>query len=232
MADPTSGVVGVYVPIITAVELAMVDRLTRGLGRMVTEVKTYGGEFDDDELESVVRRFPAAWVTFGGVKRTDPVSTSRSKWRAEATFVVMVGARSVRNEETSRHGGPAAAEVGTNLLVSATRRLLNEQDMGLPIRNLQPGAIRTLFNTKVRSDAMSVYALEFRTAWVEESLFLGAYPEGVPPGSLDEVFQRYNGQIDPETPDWKTTMMSYFLKPETNRPADAQDLVQMQQENP
>ncbi|RQU99056.1 DUF1834 family protein, partial [Burkholderia cenocepacia] len=35
---------GVYVPIVTAVELAIVDRLTRGLGRMVKEVKTYGGE--------------------------------------------------------------------------------------------------------------------------------------------------------------------------------------------
>lgn len=219
-----------YVPIITAVELAIVDRLTRGLGRMVNEVKTYGGEFDDDELDTVVRRFPAAWVTFGGVKRTDPVSTSRAKWKAEAVFVVMVGSRSVRNEQTSRHGGPAQSEVGTNLLVSAVRHLLNEQDMGLPIRNLQPGPIRTLFNTKVRNDAMSVYALEFRTAWVEDTLFLGAFPQGAVEGPLGDVFEQYGGQIDPETPDWKTTLLSYFLKPGTERPADAQDLVDMPQE--
>ncbi|WP_175992312.1 DUF1834 family protein [Burkholderia vietnamiensis] len=219
-----------YVPIITAVELAIVERLTRGLGRMVNEVKTYGGEFDDDELDTVVRRFPAAWVTFGGVKRTDPVSTSRAKWKAEAVFVVMVGSRSVRNEQTSRHGGPAQSEVGTNLLVSAVRHLLNEQDMGLPIRNLQPGPIRTLFNTKVRNDAMSVYALEFRTAWVEDTLFLGAFPQGAVEGPLGDVFEQYGGQIDPETPDWKTTLLSYFLKPGTERPADAQDLVDMPQE--
>jgi phage gp37-like protein len=219
-----------YVPIITAVELAIVDRLTRGLGRMVKEVKTYGGEFDDDELDTVVRRFPAAWVTFGGVKRTDPVSTSRAKWKAEAVFVVMVGSRSLRNEQTSRHGGPGQSEIGTNLLVSAVRHLLNEQDMGLPIRNLQPGSIRTLFNTKVRDDAMSVYALEFRTAWVEDTLFLGAFPQGAVEGPLGAVFEQYDGHLDPETPDWKTTLLSYFLKPGTERPADAQDLVDMPQE--
>ena len=219
-----------YVPIITAVELAIVDRLTRGLGKMVNEVKTYGGEFDDEELDTVVRRFPAAWITFGGVRRTDPTSTSRAKWKAEAVFVVMVGSRSLRNEQTSRHGGPSPSEVGTNLLVSAVRHLLNEQDMGLPIRNLQPGSVRTLFNTKVRNEAMSVYALEFRTAWIEDSLFLGAFPQGATEGPLGAVFEQYGGHVDPVTPDWKTTLMSYFLKPGTDRPADAQDLVQMPQE--
>ncbi|AOJ08657.1 DUF1834 family protein [Burkholderia mayonis] len=219
-----------YVPIVTAVELGIVDRLTRGLGKMVTEVKTYGGEFDDEELDTVVRRFPAAWVTFGGVKRTDPVATSRSKWKAETTFVVMVGARSVRNEETSRHGGPAQIEVGTNLLISAVRYLLNEQDMGLPIRHFAPGAIRTLFNTKVRNDAMSVYALEFHTAWVEDTLFVGAFPQGSVEGPLGEVFEQYDGQLDPPTPDWKSTLLRYYLQPGTDRPADAVDHIEMKEQ--
>ncbi|MDN7916145.1 DUF1834 family protein [Burkholderia cepacia] len=230
MGDTTPSAVGTYVPIITAVELAMVDRLKRGLGKMVSEVKTYGGEFDSDELDSVVRRFPAAWVTFGGVPRTDPHSTSRSKWKSEAIFVVMVGARSVRSEESSRHGGPAKAEVGTNLLISCVRHLLNQQDMGLPIRHFAPGPIRTIFNTQVRGDAMSVYALEFRTAWIEDTLFVGAFPQGATEGPLGKVFEDYGGQIDPPTPDWETTLLSYFLKPGTGRPADAQDLVQMNQE--
>lgn len=230
MSDTTSAAAGTYVPIITAVELAIVDRLKRGLGRMVSEVKTYGGEFDSDELDSVVRRFPAAWVTFGGVHRTDPHSTSRSKWKSEADFVVMVGARSVRSEESSRHGGVAKAEVGTNLLISCVRHLLNQQDMGLPIRHLAPGPIRTLFNTQVRSDAMSVYALQFRTAWIEDTLFVGAFPQGAREGPLGKVFEDYGGQIDPPTPDWQTTLLSYFLKPGTDRPADAQDLVRMNQE--
>ncbi|RAC69764.1 DUF1834 family protein [Burkholderia multivorans] len=230
MSNTATGAVGTYVPIITAVELAIVDRLKRGLGRMVSEVKTYGGEFDSDELDSVVRRFPAAWVTFAGVHRTEPHSTSRSKWRSEAIFVAMVGARSVRSEESSRHGGVAKAEVGTNLLISCVRHLLNQQDMGLPIRHLAPGPIRTLFNTQVRGDAMSVYALEFRTAWIEDTLFVGAFPQGQSEGPLGQAFEDYGGQIDPPTPDWNTTLLSYFLEPGTDRPADAQDLIQMKRE--
>lgn len=226
MSDTTSATAGVYVPIITAVELAMVDRLKRGLGKMVSEVKTYGGEFDSDELDSVVRRFPAAWVTFGGVHRTDPSNTSRAKWKSEATFVVMVGARSVRSEESSRHGGVAKAEVGTNLLISCVRHLLNQQDMGLKIREFAPGPIRTLFNTQVRGNAMSVYALEFRTAWVEDTLYLGAFPQGESEGQLGQVFEDYGGQIDPPTPDWTATLFSYFLKPGESTQPDAQDWVQ------
>ncbi|QTD89462.1 DUF1834 family protein [Burkholderia anthina] len=225
MSDTTSSAAGTYVPIITAVELAMVDRLKRGLGRMVSEVKTYGGEFDSDELDSVVRRFPAAWVTFGGVPRTDPHSTSRSKWKSEATFVVMVGARSVRSEESSRHGGVAKAEIGTNLLISCVRHLLNQQDMGLPIRNFAPGPIRTLFNTQVRGNAMSVYALEFRTAWIEDTLFVGAFPQGESEGPLGQVFEDYGGQMDPPTPDLDAVLFSYFLKPGESSQPDAQDWV-------
>lgn len=219
-----------YIPIITAVELAIVDRLTRGLGKMVSEVKTYGGEFDDDELDEVVRRFPAAWVTFGGIKRTESMDTSREKWLAEAVFVVMVGARNLRNEEASRHGGPNRSEVGTNLLVSAVRKLLTMQDMGLPIRELRPSAVRTLFNTRVRADAMSVFACEFRTAWREESLFLGAYPQGAAtdPNGLGAVFEEYGGAVDPPTPDWKTTVLKYFVQPKdsgTQGEPDAEDIV-------
>ncbi|RRW89150.1 DUF1834 family protein [Pandoraea apista] len=223
----TTPAAGAYVPIITAVELAIVDRLTRGLGRMVTEVKTYGGEFDDEELPEVVGRFPAAWVTFGGVKRTDAESTSRAKYRAEALFVVMVGARSVRSEASSRHGGPDSREVGSNLLISCVRKLLNQQDMGLPIRALVPGAIRTVFNTRVRKEAFSVYALEFHTAWMESSLLLGAFPEEGSTTPIDDVFARYGGQLDPAAPDWQATLLRYYLAPDRKHEPDATDRVLM-----
>ncbi|RRW90596.1 DUF1834 family protein [Pandoraea apista] len=227
----TTPATGTYVPIITAVELAMVDRLTRGLGRMVNEVKTYGGEFDDEELSQVVTRFPAAWVTFGGVSRTDAESTSRTKYKAEALFVVMVGAISVRSEASSRHGGPDPREIGSNLLISCVRKLLNQQDMGLPIRALVPGAIRTLFNTKTRDNAFSVYALEFRTAWMESSLFLGAFPEEGSTTPMDEVFARYGGQLDPPEPDWQATLLRYFTRPGEQVEPVATDRVVMKNED-
>lgn len=227
------------VPIITAVENAIVERLKVGLGKMVRQVSTYGGEFDDDGLADVVRNFPAAWVTFGGIKSTKPVGTDRSKWKAEGAFVVMVGARSVRNEAASRQGGPLATEVGTNLLIYGVRRLLTQQDMKLPIRELEPGSVRTLFNTRLQRDAFSVFALEFHTAWVETALDLHAFPQAVDPtrvnaadptSGLDALFASYAGQIDPAAPDLKSVQMNLYLDPtkESGTP-DAQAVANLPQ---
>lgn len=225
------------VPIITAVENAMVDRLRRGLGRMVRQVSTYGGEFDDDGLADVVRNLPAAWVTFGGVRKTAPVDTRRTRWKAEGTFVVMVGAYSVRSEAASRQGGARLGEVGTNMLIWAVRRLLAQQDLSLTIEQFAPGAVRTLFNTKLQRDAFSVFALEFHTAWIERVLDGGAYPQPVDPATvvatdptsgLDELFALYQGQLDPTTPDLESVVLNTFVNnaPESGLP-QAQDIITM-----
>lgn len=231
----------VPMPIITAVELAIVDRLTRGLGRMVDSVQTYGGEFDDENLADVIRRFPAAWVTFGGVRKTTPVDLSRQKWRTEATFVVMVGARSARSEAASRHGGPSVGEIGTNLLIYGVRRLLTQQDLGLRIKEFAPGSVRTLFNTRLAREAFSVFALEFHTEWVEQALPARTLPEPVDPADIDRtdptsgidsVFAAYAGQLDPASQHWNSTALNYYLDPTkvTHAPdqPDAQDIVTMQ----
>lgn len=227
------------VPIITAVENAIVARLKTGLGKMVRQVSTYGGEFDDDGLASVARNFPAAWVTFGGIKKTVGVGTSRSKWKAESTFVVMVGARSVRNEAASRHGGVLPTEVGTNLLIYGVRRLLTQQDLGLPIRELEPGAVKTLFNTRLEREAFSVFALEFHTAWVETALEPGMFPQPIDPASLDPsdptsgldaVFASYAGQTDPVTPDLASVQIDLHLDPKkTSGTPDEQAVATLQQ---
>ncbi len=201
----------------------MVARLRLGLGKMVRSVETYGGELDDDSDE-VIRRFPAAWVTFGGVRDTQPTATSREKWKAEALFAVMVGARSVRNEQTARHGGPALHEVGTNTLIYAVRRLLSQQDLGLPVRHLAPGRIRTLRHVLLDREAFSCYALEFHTAWVEEVLQNGRFPDQVGDGQPDDVFGRYDGQLGVPDPDWLHTGLNYYLQPDDGKP-DAQDLI-------
>lgn len=210
-------------PIITAIELAMVARLRLGLGKMVKSVETYGGELDD-ELDEVVRRFPAAWVTFGGVRDTQPRGTSREQWKAEALFAVMVGARSVRNEQAARHGGPALHEVGTNTLIYAVRRLLAQQDLGLPVRHLAPGRIRTLRHVIVDKEKFSCFALEFHTAWVEEALPNGMFAPPVADGNPDDVFERYEGQLGTPDPDWLRTALSYYLQPDDGK-TDAQDLI-------
>lgn len=210
-------------PIITAVELAMVARLRLGLGKMVKSVETYGGELDDD-TDEVIRRFPAAWVTFGGVRDTQATSTRQEKWKAEALFAVMVGARSVRNEQAARHGGPALHEVGSNTLIYAVRRLLSQQDLGLPVRHLAPGKIRTLRHVLLGREAFSCFALEFHTAWVEDVLPNGEFAPPVPDGEPDDIFERYQAQLGVAPADWLRTGLSYHLQPDDGK-ADAQDVV-------
>lgn len=48
---------------ITQIENALVERLQRGLGRLVNTVKSYGGELDDESLGT--SRLPMCLVTFG-----------------------------------------------------------------------------------------------------------------------------------------------------------------------
>ena len=201
----------------------MVARLRLGLGKMVKSVETYGGELDDDSDE-VIRRFPAAWVTFGGVRESQPAATNREKWKAEALLAVMVGARSVRNEQAARHGGPALHEVGSNTLIYAVRRLLSQQDLGLPVRHLAPGRIRTLRHVLMGKEAFSCYALEFHTAWVEEVLPNGMFPLPVDEGNPDDVFGRYDAQLGTPDPDWLRTGLNYYLQPDDGN-ADAQDVI-------
>lgn len=218
------------IPIITAVELAIVARLRLGLGKMVKSVETYGGELDD-ETDEVVRRFPAAWVTFGGVRDSSATSTSRKKWKKEALFAVMVGARSVRNEQAARHGGAGRHEVGTNQLIYAVNRLLTQQDLGLPIAELAPGRVRTLRHVLVQREAFSCFAIEFHTAWIDEALPRDRFPAPEGPNDPDAIFETHGGQLGQPDPDWLRTGLNYHLAPDDGKP-DATDLIGPEKEQP
>ncbi|GHD63857.1 DUF1834 family protein [Jeongeupia chitinilytica] len=215
--------------ILTQIEDAVIARLRLGLGRMVKEVGCYGGELDE-ALPDAIRRFPAAWVTFGGVSKTEPTSTSRQKFKATGQFVVMVGERNVRNEAAGRRGGPSLGEVGSYPLVYAVRRLLSAQDLDLPIDPLMPGRVRTLYNTRLESQAFSVFACEFQTAWIEEALPRSHWPSPPAPGTPgaeadpDMVFVKHQGKTGQPDPDWLRTGLNYHLNPDDGK-ADAQDLL-------
>lgn len=190
---------------ITAIEDAICHRLRAGMGRMIDDVKSYGGELDGG-LEEVIRILPGAWVTFGGIQKSDPINTSRRKFRTHGRFVVMVGDINNRNESASRHGGIHQHEVGTYNLVFAVRRLLSGQDLGLSIDALTPGRVRTLFNTKLERQALSVFACEFDTHWTEMALDNGRLPEPVQtlpgePVHPDAIFTRYAAETSQPHPD-------------------------------
>lgn len=150
---------------IDEIENAILDTVKNATGMAYLKtVATYGGELDDD-LNNVVRSFPALWVVFGGSAK--PVKLGPQKWRTPATFVTMVAARNLRNEEAARKGG--AIEIGTYEMIKHVKTLMLGQDFGLPIDRFEPGAVRTLYNTKIRASGLSVFSLEWSTAFIEKT---------------------------------------------------------------
>lgn len=214
---------------ITDVELALVDRLRRGLGQMVWDVTTYAGELDEDPGR-IIHRLPGAWVTFGGIVKTERYSTSRQKRKVTGRFVVVVGDYNTRDEQSTRHGGVNLNEVGTNLLVESVRRLITGQDLGLRIDYFEPGRVRTLFNTKVEDKALSVFACEFDTAWIELALENGKWPErSALPDAPDAAFNTYKGELSDPDPDLLRVGMRYH-QPGSNPADDPKDLVELRKQ--
>ena len=195
---------------ISAIEDAIIARIkaaataTPGLGYRLPTVASYGGELDDD-LANVVRSFPAVWVAYAGGGKPVKTNTAGTKWKTPATFAVMVGARNVRGERATRQGVKVAGEikeVGVYQMLSDISLMLISQDMGLAITPLIPGAIKTLFNTRLNGQAMAVFAREWHTAFIETQ-------PRVP--------------IDPSDPMWLKLGINYYLQP-GDAVADAADL--------
>ncbi|EDN4425263.1 DUF1834 family protein [Salmonella enterica subsp. enterica serovar Kentucky] len=218
--------------VITDIERAIVVRLQSGLGSMSRLVRSYGGELDG-KPEEVLRQLPAVWVTFGGVQKTEPYSTSRKKFITHGRFAVIVGERNVRSEESARTGGVNKDEVGTYRMIEAVRRLLSGQDMadtGIRIAPLQPGRVITLFNTEVERHAMSVFACEFDTKWTESTLENGAFPmTDAPDAHPDNVFRGYGGKTTEDDPEWLGTRLIYDLK-KPDKDNAAEDMINHEQD--
>lgn len=177
------------------IETAIVERLALGLGKMAVTVTSYGGQLDND-FEQVGRTMPAVWVTFAGVTKTQAHNVARDKYAVFARFAVIAADYNIRSEVSTRQGGVNLNEVGTYRLISGIRRLLTNQDMGLPIDELKPGAIRTLFNTNINNKAVSVFACEFDTYWIEGRLDNGSWPAPIDESDPDYVFAQYKGKLD------------------------------------
>lgn len=196
---------------IAAIEDAMIARIKAaystapGFGYALKEIVSYGGELDED-LAQVVRRFPAVWVTFAGCGKSKPVGTSGKKWKTPVTFAVMVGARNVRDERSTRQGMSVAGEVrevGVYQLVRDVSLLLLNHDLGLAISPLTPGAVRTLYNTRLNGQALAVLAREWHTEFIEE---------------------QPREPIDITDPMWLSVGINYYLKP-GDAVADAGDTI-------
>lgn len=209
------------------IELAIIERLKTGLGKMVRDVVSYGGEMDE-EIGRIVSALPAAWVTFGGITNSKSFERSDRKWLNTGVFVVMVGQQNVRKERANRITG-RIDEIGTNTLIYAVRRLLMGQDFGLKIKALRPGRVRTLFNTSLRNDAFSVFACEFECEWIETVLPNMEWPRPDEHNG-DELFALYNGRIDGKYPILKEVDAHLITEPPILTPI-ANDIIKTNEDD-
>lgn len=196
---------------ITEIEQAIVARLKAGLGKMVKDVTTYGGELED--IGKIVRTLPGAWVTFKGVTGCKPMNTTRMRWRVTGDFAVFVASRSVRSEAAQREGGggPRLDDAGCNLIAQSVRRLLTGQDVGLDIDCLRPGRVANLFRKAYNDSAVTVYVCEFSTHWYEDALENGHWPAPENATDPDYVFRQYCGRLDEPYPDHNSTHADYSV---------------------
>lgn len=159
---------------IEAIEDAILANLNAAKATLpykIVELESYAGQLDE-LLDQVIRRMPAVWVAFAGHSRPRPVGTSKTRFRVDATFAVMHGARNPRGEKYTRHTleiGGQIAEVGAYRILSDVGALLLRQDFaasGLEIEPLLPGKVSTLYNTRLANAGLAVFAQEWHTAWI------------------------------------------------------------------
>ncbi|ALJ87473.1 phage protein Gp37 [Acinetobacter baumannii] len=130
----------------------------------VREIKTYAGEFDDG-ITAIIKALPAVWVVFEGSGTPKKISFNKTQYPVK--FVVLVGARSVRNEEARRQG--AGRDIGTYEMLDRVQKLLignNLSSVGVTgLEPLELGRTKTIFNTKTREQSISVLSQEFTTQY-------------------------------------------------------------------
>lgn len=179
---------------ITRIEQALVERLQRGLGRLVSTVKSYGGELDDESLST--SRLPICLVTFGGA-RIERMGTNARRHQSTANFVIIVAVNSLRSNLAARQGGVDKREVGVNQLITAVRRLLDSQTLGRMVKPLKPTKVRTIFNNATfKGGAITAYAIEYDAVYDDLApLEDGLFPEETRDvENPDYVFTRYQGE--------------------------------------
>ncbi len=184
-----------------AIEQGIKDAVKALNRSYIAEIKTYGGEFDvgdERDFAQVVSKFPAVWTTFAGSGRPEP--RGAKKWHIPLTFTVLVGARSIRTEETARHGVTVNGEVkdvGTFQLLRDVYTALCGKKLGLAINPFEPGKIGTIFNTKTEREAASVLSFEWNTS----VLVCTPNPEEDAADWLERVNVDYLFQPDDDVPD-------------------------------
>ena len=169
------------------------------LGYRYAELDSYPLNFDQYILAET-RRFPAAWIVWGAW--SNGKLQGSGGYELPTRFVLVVAAKSLRNEVATRQG--SGDQVGSYQLLLDACRLLANQTLGLDINPIRIGAARSLFNAKLQQERkVNLIALDLDT-----SLFLEAGPTPVQARDVDP-FTLFHvdwdvppfGNVGPELPD-------------------------------
>ena len=151
---------------IGAIEKGIVDRIkaangpSQALGYSLRCIASYGNELDDD-INKVIKQFPAVWVVYQGEPR--PKEATAGRWIHAPAFAIVCCAKSLRNEKASRRG--AGGEIGSYQIFQDVRALLTGQTLGLEISPIEPGEVRPIVNAKTRDKNASIYVQTVHTGY-------------------------------------------------------------------
>ena len=220
---------------IATIETAIVETIRAAKLPYLRYLGTYGGELDG-EPQNIIRQTPAVWVSYRDESAPEPRNTARSRWTVKATFSVLVAARSLKNEEATRHGD--AVRVGSYQMIEDVRALIGFNDFGLyGVDYLRPGRTRTLFHGRLAACNMSILMQAWTALYDLRVREPGERARDAPPGAyLPPEGTRLPGDThakdDPCLPPLSGFTLRYWLKPPLDPDIDepsAVDLVTINQ---
>lgn len=103
------------------------------LGYLFKHRETYPRAWDETLVSSLVK-YPAIWVSFVRFTKVDALSSGAC---VTALFEIVVGANNVRNKTAARKGAIDGSEVGSVQLMLDVITLLQGEDLGLDIGDLE-----------------------------------------------------------------------------------------------
>ncbi|PRP72666.1 hypothetical protein BUE93_01140 [Chromobacterium amazonense] len=217
-------------------QTAIADRLRQGMGQMVREVAAdldetalcglqlahgdYSSRLTPGQASPTINpqalaRLPALWTVAGGIVSSQPQSSQRLRYKANALFTVIVGDR--------LQADAAYKGAGVWQLVYAVRRLLASQDFGLTINPLLPEKVRPLGQAARDGQPWSLVACDFSTYWLDEALDNGHWPAPQGDADPDALFRVFGGRLEDPAKPAQSVQLNYNVAGSSG--VKAQDVV-------
>ncbi len=149
-------------PTIATIENAIIDHMEQ-VGRFAL-VKSYAGEFANEDFAKHIIQFPAFYVAYAGDSK-DPEEQSDG-FIEYPIFSTVIIARNLRGEAQARQGGVKNAhshEYGAYDLLAFVKGCLVNNDLGLPIAQLKPLQTVPLFVGQASQLQMAIYGIDWTT---------------------------------------------------------------------